>query len=136
LSELQGYVCPVLHSHAVRASPGARGLLEEDWPSGDHRDYVPACERLDAEARYCITVGVTPPLAAMLADPLLQGRYRRHRALRDLVEREVRGNPDSTRRWTRGASTAPSARPPTTSRAAGRNLLDASRRASAARSSC
>ena len=84
MSAAQGYVCLVLHSHLpfVR-HPEHEDFLEEDWLfEAITETYVPllrACERLDAEGvRYRITIGVTPPLAAMLGDPLLQGRYRRH----------------------------------------------------------
>ena len=98
-----GYVCLVLHSHLpfVR-HPEHEDFLEEDWLfEAITETYVPllrAFERLDAEGvRYRVTVGVTPPLAAMLGDPLLQGRYRRHlAALRELAAREARGNPEST----------------------------------------
>ncbi len=103
MSAAQGYVCLVLHSHLpfVR-HPEHEDFLEEDWLfEAITETYVPllrACERLDAEGvRYRITIGVTPPLAAMLGDPLLQGRYRRHLgSLRELIEKEVRGNSEST----------------------------------------
>ena len=98
-----GYLCLVLHSHLPYVRhPEHEDFLEEDWLfEGVTETYVPllrAGERLDAEGvRYRLTIGVTPPLAAMLGDPLLQGRYRRHLdKLRELVAREVRGNPDST----------------------------------------
>ena len=102
-SESSGYLCIVLHSHLPYIRhPEHEDFLEEDWLfEGITETYVPllrACERLDAEGvRYRLTIGVTPPLAAMLGDPLLQGRYRRHlEKLRELAAREVRGNPDST----------------------------------------
>jgi 1,4-alpha-glucan branching enzyme len=103
VSEPSGYVCLVLHSHLpfVR-HPEHEDFLEEDWLfEAITETYVPllrAFERLDADrVRYRVTVGLTPPLAAMLGDPLLQGRYRRHlESLRELAGREARGNPEST----------------------------------------
>jgi 1,4-alpha-glucan branching enzyme len=99
----QGYLCLVLHSHLpfVR-HPEHPDFLEEDWLfEAVTETYVPllrAWERLDAgRVPYRVTVGVTPPLQAMLADPLLQSRYRHHLAqLRELTEKEVRGNPETT----------------------------------------
>ena len=96
-----GYLCLTLHAHLPYVRhPEHEDFLEEDWLfEAITESYVPllrACERLDADGvRYRLTFDVTPPLAAMLADPLLQGRYRRHlEKLRELVEREVRGNPE------------------------------------------
>jgi 1,4-alpha-glucan branching enzyme len=98
-----GYVCLTLHSHLpfVR-HPEHEDFLEEDWLfEAITETYIPllrAFERLDADrVPYRITVGVTPPLAAMLGDPLLQSRYRRHLGKqRELIAREVRGNPAET----------------------------------------
>jgi 1,4-alpha-glucan branching enzyme len=103
MKEATGYLCLLLHSHLpfVR-HPEHDDFLEEDWLfEAITETYIPllrAFERLDAErVPYRVTVGVTPPLAAMLGDPLLQGRFRRHLGnQRELVAREVRGNPAET----------------------------------------
>jgi len=103
LSEKLGYVSLVLHSHLpfVR-HPEYPDFLEEDWLfEAITETYVPVLrmvERLDADrVRYRITVGVTPPLVAMLGDDLLQSRYRTHLGrLRELAEKEARGNPEHT----------------------------------------
>lgn len=94
-----GYLTLVLHSHLPYVRhPEHDDFLEEDWLfEAITETYVPllaACERMDHErVPYRLTVGVTPPLAAMLGDELLVQRYRRHLAnLRALVEKEVAGH--------------------------------------------
>jgi len=80
----KGYLCLVLHAHLpfVR-HPEFNDFLEEDWLyEAITETYIPllqvfeGLERDGAEWR--VTMSVTPPLAAMLADPLLQFRYVRH----------------------------------------------------------
>src|SRR5262245_50323792 len=94
-----GYLTLVLHSHLPYVRhPEHDDFLEEDWLfEAITEAYVPslrACERMDEDGvRYRLTIGVTPPLAAMLGDELLVTRYRRHLAnLRALVEKEVAGH--------------------------------------------
>jgi 1,4-alpha-glucan branching enzyme len=58
-------------------------FLEEDWLyEAITETYIPLLEVLDGLERdgadWRLTMSVTPPLAAMLADPLLQYRYVRH----------------------------------------------------------
>ncbi len=98
-----GYLCLVLHSHLPYVRhPEYDDFLEEDWLfEAITETYVPilrACERMDRDGvRYRMTIGVTPPLAAMLGDDLLIGRYRRYlRNLRELVEKEVAGHAAGT----------------------------------------
>jgi 1,4-alpha-glucan branching enzyme len=80
----QGYLCLVLHAHLpfVR-HPEHNDFLEEDWfYEGITETYIPLLEMFDALERdgvdWRLTMSVTPTLAAMLADPLLQARYVRH----------------------------------------------------------
>jgi 1,4-alpha-glucan branching enzyme len=95
-----GYLCLVLHAHLPYVRhPEHDDFLEEDWLfEAMTETYIPLLrmfERLDAEGvRFRITMGVTPPLAAMLGDDLLRRRYRRHLdKLRRLAGREARQNP-------------------------------------------
>src|SRR6476646_8051792 len=80
----QGYLCLVLHAHLpfVR-HPEYDDFLEEDWfYEAITETYVPLLEMMDGLERdgvdWRLTMSVTPPLAGMLADPLLQYRYVRH----------------------------------------------------------
>jgi 1,4-alpha-glucan branching enzyme len=99
-----GYVGLVLHAHLpfVR-HPEHDDFLEEDWLfEAITETYVPllmAFFRLrEQRVPFRLTMSVTPPLAAMLADGLLRGRYRRHLArLTELAESEVRGNHEASR---------------------------------------
>src|SRR3954463_10254120 len=92
----QGYLCLVLHAHLpfVR-HPEYDDFLEEDWLyEAITETYLPLLDmmtRLVTEkVRFRITMSLPPPLCAMLADNLLQSRYRRHLyKLIDLADREV-----------------------------------------------
>jgi 1,4-alpha-glucan branching enzyme len=79
-----GYLCLVLHAHLpfVR-HPEYDDFLEEDWLyEAITETYIPLLEAFDGLERdgadWRLTMSVTPTLAAMLSDPLLQGRYLRH----------------------------------------------------------
>lgn len=79
-----GYLCLVLHAHLpfVR-HPEYDDFLEEDWLyEAITETYIPLLEMMDKLERdgadWRLTMSVTPTLAAMLADPLLQYRYVRH----------------------------------------------------------
>ena len=79
-----GYLCLVLHAHLpfVR-HPEYDDFLEEDWLyEAITETYIPLLEVFDALERdgvnWRLTMSVSPTLAAMLADPLLQYRYVRH----------------------------------------------------------
>jgi len=78
-----GYLSLVLHAHLpfVR-HPEHDDFLEEDWfYEGITETYVPLLEMMDAWDRdrvdWRLTMSVTPTLAAMFDDPLLQDRYVR-----------------------------------------------------------
>ncbi len=91
-----GTLSLVLHAHLpfVR-HPEHDEFLEEDWLfEAMTETYIPllaAYEHLVNDGcRFQITMSVTPPLAEMLADPLLQSRYQRKLdKMQDLAEREV-----------------------------------------------
>jgi 1,4-alpha-glucan branching enzyme len=79
-----GYLCLVLHAHLpfVR-HPEYDDFLEEDWfYEAITETYIPLLEVFDGLERdgvdWRMTMSVTPTLAAMLSDPLLQYRYLRH----------------------------------------------------------
>lgn len=80
----KGYVCLVLHAHLPYVRhPEYNDFLEEYWLyEALTETYIPilhALEELVAEGvRFRLTFSVTPPLASMLKDPLLQQRYLRH----------------------------------------------------------
>jgi 1,4-alpha-glucan branching enzyme len=91
-----GYLALVLHAHL----PFVRGLDHED-PLEQHwlfeaitETYVPLLLMLDNLAAdhidFRLTFSITPTLAAMLADPVLQSRYvARLERLMELTEKEV-----------------------------------------------
>ena len=91
-----GYLCLVLHAHLpfVR-HPEHEDMLEEYWLfEAVTETYIPIIammERLtDEGVDFRLTMSVTPPLASMLADDLLQRRYMRHiENLIELAEKEV-----------------------------------------------
>jgi 1,4-alpha-glucan branching enzyme len=100
---VRGYLCLVLHAHLpfVR-HPEHEDFLEEDWLfEAITETYVPLLSTLlrlrDEQVPFHVAVSVSPPLVAMLDDPLLRSRYRRHLGrLLALAESESRGNPEST----------------------------------------
>ena len=93
---MRGYCSLVLHAHLpfVR-HPEHERSLEENWLyEAITETYIPLLLRLQAWEREGIraplTLTLTPTLCAMLQDPLLQARYRRHlEALCDLAEKEL-----------------------------------------------
>ena len=93
----RGYLALVLHCHLpfIR-HPEHPEFLEEDWFfEAITETYIPLAqvfERLIADrVPFRITLSITPTLAAMLADPLLQDRYLKHLyALIELSEKEIR----------------------------------------------
>jgi 1,4-alpha-glucan branching enzyme len=79
-----GYLSLVLHAHLpfVR-HPEYEDFLEEDWLyEAVTETYIPLLEVFDGLDRdgvdWRLTMSITPTLAAMLNDPLLQDRYVRH----------------------------------------------------------
>ena len=80
----KGYLCLVLHAHLpfVR-HPEHEDFLEEDWLyEAISETYIPLINMMDNLIQdgidFRITMSLTPPLCAMLSDPLLQDRYLRH----------------------------------------------------------
>jgi len=79
----KGYLSIVLHAHLpfVR-HPEHEEFLEEDWLfEAITETYIPIINVLDGLERdgvsYGLTISLSPTLLSMLADPLLQNRYRR-----------------------------------------------------------
>src|SRR5262245_9535570 len=76
-----GYLCLVLHAHLPYVRhPEYDDFLEEDWfYEAITETYIPILEMLEGlerdGAEWRLTMSVTPTLAAMFADPLLQMRY-------------------------------------------------------------
>ena len=92
----QGLLAIVLHAHLpfVR-HPEYPEFLEEEWLfEAISETYLPLLNVLEGclldGVRARMTLGLTPPLCEMLADPLLQERYLRHVSrLIELCEKEV-----------------------------------------------
>jgi 1,4-alpha-glucan branching enzyme len=92
----QGYVSLVLHAHLpfVRHPEHPR-FMEEDWLfEAITETYVPLINMMDGLLRdgvdFRLTMTMSPPLCAMLNDPLLQERYVHHISrLIELSEREI-----------------------------------------------
>ncbi len=79
-----GYLSLVLHAHLPYVRhPEYDDFLEEDWLyEAITETYIPLLEVFDGLERdgvdWRMTMSVTPTLAGMLSDPLLQYRYVRH----------------------------------------------------------
>lgn len=92
----KGYLALILHAHLpfVR-HPEDEDFLEERWLyEAITETYIPLLkvfERLIEDGiKFRITMSITPPLASMLTDPLLQDRYVRHLGrLIELAQREI-----------------------------------------------
>jgi 1,4-alpha-glucan branching enzyme len=92
----EGFWCPVLHAHLPYVRhPEQPAFLEEDWFfEAVGETYVPLLRMLDRLAGdgvgFRLTLGLSPPLLAMMADPLLGARYReRLRMLGALADAEA-----------------------------------------------
>ncbi|HEY9826251.1 MAG TPA: glycoside hydrolase family 57 protein [Stenomitos sp.] len=94
-----GYLALVLHAHLpfVR-HPESDYVLEEEWLyEAITETYVPLLQVFEGLKRdgidFKITMSMTPPLLAMLSDPLLQERYDNYLAtLEELATLEVERN--------------------------------------------
>lgn len=92
----KGYLALVLHAHLpfIR-HPEHAEFLEEDWLfEAITETYIPIIDICDAlladDINFRLTMSITPPLCEMLADPLLQSRYKNHlHRLIDLANLEV-----------------------------------------------
>ncbi|HSI83069.1 MAG: glycoside hydrolase family 57 protein [Candidatus Methylacidiphilales bacterium] len=83
MSSPKGYLALILHAHLpfVR-HPEYEEFLEEDWLyEAITETYIPLINMMDGLINdgvdFRLTMSVTPPLCAMLMDPLLQERYIR-----------------------------------------------------------
>jgi 1,4-alpha-glucan branching enzyme len=92
-----GYLGLVLHAHLpwVRHPEHARHLEERWFYEALVECYLPLLDAFDRMAGegipFALTMSVTPPLAAMLKDPLLRRRFDEHLARAEsLAEREMR----------------------------------------------
>ncbi len=92
----KGYLCMVLHGHLPYVRhPEHEDFLEEDWLyEAITETYIPLIamfERLSADnVPFRMTISVTPTLASMLTDGLLQDRYAHHiNKLIELAHKEV-----------------------------------------------
>jgi 1,4-alpha-glucan branching enzyme len=91
-----GYLALVLHAHLpfVR-HPGSDYVLEEEWLyEAITETYIPLLHIFDGLKRdgidFKMTMSMTPPLVAMLRDPLLQERYDAHLGLlEELIAKEI-----------------------------------------------
>ena len=99
--DAKGYLALVLHAHLpfVR-HPEHDVFMEENWLfEAVTETYIPllwGMERLAYEnVPFRLTMSMTPPLVAMLRDPLLQERYdRRINQLVELAEKEIERTKD------------------------------------------
>ena len=91
-----GYLALVLHAHLpfVR-HPESDYVLEEEWLfEAIAETYIPLLQVFEGLKRdgidFKITMSMTPPLVAMLRDPLLQDRFDDHLAkLEELADLEI-----------------------------------------------
>ena len=94
-----GYLALVLHAHLpfVR-HPESDYVLEEEWLfEAIAETYIPLLQVFEGLLRdgidFKITMSMTPPLVAMLRDPLLQDRFDEHLSkLEELIELEMEHN--------------------------------------------
>jgi 1,4-alpha-glucan branching enzyme len=94
--EPKGYLALVLHAHLPYVRhPEHADFLEEDWLfEAITETYIPLIEVFDGLLRdgvpFHMTMSITPTLAGMLSDRLLQERYLRHiEKLIELAEKEI-----------------------------------------------
>lgn len=94
--EEKGYLSLILHAHLpfVR-HPEFEEYLEERWLfEAITETYIPLLDvferLLEEKIDFCLTMSITPTLASMLIDPLLQQRYLRHlEKLIELADKEI-----------------------------------------------
>ena len=92
----KGYLCIVLHGHLPYVRhPEHEDFLEEDWLyEAITETYIPLIAMFESLTRdgvdFKMTMSVTPTLASMLTDDLLQQRYLKHiNKLIELAHKEV-----------------------------------------------
>lgn len=93
---VKGYLCMVLHGHLPYVRhPEHEDFLEEDWLyEAITETYIPLIEMFERlhqdKIHFRMTMSVTPTLASMLSDSLLQERYLKHiNKLIELSHKEV-----------------------------------------------
>ena len=98
----KGYLCFVLHAHLPYVRhPEYDRFLEERWLfEALTETYIPLIKFFDRmrdeKINFKLTLSVSPPLAAMLSDPLLQQRFVNHLDLSlSLTDREI----ERTKNW-------------------------------------
>jgi 1,4-alpha-glucan branching enzyme len=99
-----GYLALILHAHLPYVRhPEYAEFLEEDWLfEAITETYIPLLQMMRGLAAdqvpFALTMSITPPLCAMLRDPLLQERYVRYldRAIA-LAQTEVERTRDDSR---------------------------------------
>jgi len=91
-----GYLCPVLHAHLPYVRhPEYGDCLEENWfYEAMTETYLPLLDVFEGLIHdgvdFRVTMSITPPLASMMSDPLLSGRYRKHlESMIELSHKEV-----------------------------------------------
>ncbi|MFH0940607.1 MAG: 1,4-alpha-glucan branching protein domain-containing protein [Candidatus Omnitrophota bacterium] len=101
---IKGYLCLVLHGHLPYVRhPEHEDFLEEDWLyEAITETYIPLIAMFERLAHdkidFRMTMSITPTLASMLTDDLLQQRYLRHlNRLIELAHKEVERT-----RWMQG----------------------------------
>jgi len=92
----KGYLCLMLHAHLPYVRhPEYNDSLEEYWLyEAITETYIPLIAMMEdlvnEGVRFNLTMSITPPLASMFRDPLLQSRYLRHvEKLLELAHKEV-----------------------------------------------
>ncbi|MBS4024891.1 MAG: DUF1957 domain-containing protein [Clostridia bacterium] len=92
----KGYHCFVLHAHLPYIRhPEKEGYLEERWLfEAITETYLPLIKTMNNLVQdnvpFRLTISISPPLASMLTDNLLQERYLKHlKNLQELAEKEV-----------------------------------------------
>lgn len=96
MDQPKGYWCLQLHAHLPYVRhPEYPDFLEEDWLyEAITETYLPLLSNfekfMEDGVDFRVTMSITPPLANMLSDSLLQSRYYNHlNKLIDLAEKEV-----------------------------------------------
>ena len=98
---IEGFLCLILHAHLpfVRHIDKEGELAEEWLYEAITETYIPLIkmmkELIDEGVDFNLTLNISPPLASMLSDELLQQRYRKHLLkLIELSEKELKRTAD------------------------------------------
>lgn len=91
----KGYLALILHAHLPYVRHGREGELAEDWLyEAITETYIPLLNIMDRLVNkgvdFRLTLNISPSLASMLDDELLQQRYKKHlEKLIELSEKEI-----------------------------------------------